>query len=115
MVEFPYRLSLVPFRVELLFSFQAEESVLGHIVHLVVHNPMRLGIKTLQDPEIKTQSQGVVGSLSDYLLSPPSLKPKYYFSPQQLFSNCRIWFQPRGETPSVNPPRSAAVLLNKHM
>lgn len=52
--RFTYWFSLVPLCVKLLVCFQAEESISGHIVHLVVHNPMRFGIKTLQESKIRS-------------------------------------------------------------
>lgn len=55
--RFAHWLSLVPLGAELLLRFQAEEGVPGHVVHLVVHDPVRLGIKTLQEPEVNTNTQ----------------------------------------------------------
>lgn len=46
-LEFTYRLSQVPAGLEFLFRLQGEEGVLGHVVHLVVHNAVRLGVKAL--------------------------------------------------------------------
>lgn len=46
-LEFTYRLSQVPAGDEFLLRLQGEEGVLGHVVHLVVHNAVRLGVKAL--------------------------------------------------------------------
>lgn len=44
---FTHWFSLIPFGVEFLSHFQTEGGVAGHIVHLVVHDPMGLWIETL--------------------------------------------------------------------
>lgn len=67
--SFTHRLSLVPLRVKLLFRLQAEESVPGHIVHLVVHDPVGLGIQTLQQWQITMLSTPAAGTLQDVMVS----------------------------------------------
>lgn len=107
--RFTYWLSLVPFLFEFLISFQAEESVSGHIVHLVVHNPMRLRIKTLQEQRDKsTQSKWVVLILrlqrfkviTSFL---PIFLTQILLVTASVCFNCRIW---------IPPSSSAAVPLH---
>lgn len=84
--SFTYRLSLVPLGVELLVRFQAKESISGHVIHLVVHNPVRLGIQTLQQLQIITYNQHRL-----LLAAGTSLYPEYCSNHRNVW----MWFQPR--------------------
>lgn len=46
---------MVPLGAELLICLHAEEGVVSHVVHLVVHNPVGLRIETLEEPETGRQ------------------------------------------------------------
>ena len=115
--RFTYRLPLVPLRVELLIGLQAEEGVVGHVVHLVVHDPVRLGIKTLQESRSRgkqTQSQGEL--LCDYLLLlfNPN-QTKYHWEPQQFILIAGSVLHQQRWTPLAEPLWFCCGSLHKHM